>query len=127
MTEHGPIWSSTSTLSVVHHVRDPGCMVCVARRHAILHFMRIYQHIEMTISRSPPLPRKPTNVTLPPDLLARAKQLDINVSRASERGIREEIRELEARRWAEENAELIAAYTDMVEQDGLPLAKYRTF
>ena len=81
----------------------------------------------MTISHSPPPPRKPTNVTLPPDLLARAKQLDINVSRASERGIREEIRELEARRWAEENAELIAAYTDMVEQDGLPLAKYRTF
>lgn len=71
--------------------------------------------------------RKPTNITLPQQLLERARQLDINVSRASERGIRDEIREVEARRWAEENAELVAAYTNMVKRDGLPLAKYRTF
>ncbi|MGF6727501.1 antitoxin CcdA [Paraburkholderia sp. GAS41] len=72
-------------------------------------------------------PRKSTNVTLPPEVLERAKQLGINLSRASERGVREEIQEAEARRWAEENAELIAAYTAMVDRDGLPLAKYRMF
>jgi antitoxin CcdA len=72
-------------------------------------------------------PRKSTHVTLPPELLERAKQLGINLSRASERGVREEIQEAEARRWADDNAELIAAYTAMVDRDGLPLAKYRTF
>jgi antitoxin CcdA len=72
-------------------------------------------------------PRKSTNVTLPPEVLERAKQLGINLSRASERGVREEIQEAEARRWADDNAELVAAYTAMVDRDGLPLAKYRTF
>ena len=45
-------------------------------------------------------PRKSTNVTLPPEVLERARQLGINLSRASERGVREEIQEAEARRWA---------------------------
>ncbi|TFE37151.1 post-segregation antitoxin CcdA [Paraburkholderia dipogonis] len=72
-------------------------------------------------------PRKSTNVTLPPEILERAKQLGINLSRASERGVREEIQEAEARRWANDNAELVAAYTAMVDRDGLPLAKFRTF
>jgi antitoxin CcdA len=71
--------------------------------------------------------RKSTNVTLPPEVLDRAKELGINLSRASERGVREEIQETEARRWADDNAELVAAYTAMVERDGLPLAKHRTF
>jgi antitoxin CcdA len=71
--------------------------------------------------------RKSTNVTLPPEVLDRAKELGINISRANERGVREEIQEAEARRWADDNAELVAAYSAMVERDGLPLAKYRTF
>jgi antitoxin CcdA len=71
--------------------------------------------------------RKSTNVTLPPEVLNRAKELGINLSRASERGVREEIQEAEARRWADDNAGLVAAYTAMIERDGLPLAKYRTF
>ena len=71
--------------------------------------------------------RKPTNVSLPSDLLERAKELNVNVSRASERGLREEVQEMEAREWAEQNAELVKAYTAMVEREGLPLAKYRTF
>ncbi|WP_258875639.1 type II toxin-antitoxin system CcdA family antitoxin [Paraburkholderia sp. BL27I4N3] len=72
-------------------------------------------------------PRKSTNVTLPPEVLERAKQWVINLSWASERGVREEIQEAEARRWADDNAELVAAYTMMVDRDGLPLAKCRTF
>lgn len=71
--------------------------------------------------------RKSTNVTLPPEILERAKELGINLSRASERGVREEIQEAEARRWADDNAELVAAYSAMLERDGLPLTKYRTF
>jgi antitoxin CcdA len=36
-------------------------------------------------------PRKSANVTLPSEVLERAKQVGINLSRASERGVREEI------------------------------------
>jgi antitoxin CcdA len=71
--------------------------------------------------------RKSTNVTLPLEVMDRAKEIGINLSRASERGVREEIQETEARRWADDNSELVAAYTSMVDRDGLPLAKYRTF
>ncbi|AQH03424.1 type II toxin-antitoxin system CcdA family antitoxin [Caballeronia cordobensis] len=77
--------------------------------------------------KSAKITRRPTNVSLPSDLLERAKELNVNVSRASERGLREEVQEIEAREWAEQNAELVKAYTAMVEREGLPLAKYRTF
>jgi antitoxin CcdA len=90
--------------------------------------MHIYFNTEMHMGKALEVrARKSTNITLPPEVLDRAKELGINLSRASERGVREEIQETEARRWADDNAELVAAYTAMVERDGLPLAKYRTF
>lgn len=90
--------------------------------------MRMFSNMEMRMGKALEVRvRKSTNVTLPPDVLERAKELGINLSRASERGVREEIQEIEARRWADDNSELVAAYTSMVERDGLPLAKYRTF
>jgi antitoxin CcdA len=90
--------------------------------------MHMFSNMEMRMGKALEVrARKSTNVTLPPEVLERAKELGINLSRASERGVREEIQEAEARRWADDNAELVAAYTAMVERDGLPLAKYRTF
>jgi antitoxin CcdA len=92
---------------------------------AIMHMKR---NMEMHMGKGLEVrPRESTNVTLPPEVLDRAKELGINLSRASERGVREEIQEAEARRWADDNAELVAAYSAMVERDGLPLAKYRMF
>jgi antitoxin CcdA len=90
--------------------------------------MHMFSNMEMCMGKALEVrARKSTNVTLPPEVLDRAKELGINLSRASERGVREEIQETEARRWADDNAELVAAYTAMVERDGLPLSKYRTF
>lgn len=71
--------------------------------------------------------KKPTNVSLPTDLIDRARELGVNVSQASEQGVRQAIQEIEARQWAEQNAELVKSYNSMVEREGLPLAKYRTF
>ena len=71
--------------------------------------------------------RKPTNVSLPTDLLERARELDVNVSRASERGLREEVQAAEARLWAEKNADFIAEMNARIERDGLPLEEYRMF
>ncbi|XUW93529.1 type II toxin-antitoxin system CcdA family antitoxin (plasmid) [Burkholderia sp. M6-3] len=71
--------------------------------------------------------RKATNVSLPTDLLERAKELNVNVSRASERGLREEVQAAEARVWAEKNADFIAEMNARIERDGLPLAEHRMF
>ena len=94
----------------------------------MLAIMHMFSNMEMRMGKALEVrARKSTNVTLPPEVLDRAKELGINLSRASERGVREEIQETEARRWADDNAELVAAYSAMVERDGLPLAKYRSF
>jgi antitoxin CcdA len=103
--------------------RRSSCMW--ASMWTILH---MFSNMEMRMGKTLEVrTRKSTNVTLPLEVLDRAKELGINLSRASERGVREEIQETEARRWADDNSDLVAAYTSMVERDGLPLANYRTF
>jgi Post-segregation antitoxin (ccd killing mechanism protein) encoded by the F plasmid len=71
--------------------------------------------------------RKPTNVSLDPELLAQARSLDINVSRACERGLVEQIAETRAQRWRQENAEALASSNAYVDHNGLPLARFRQF
>jgi antitoxin CcdA len=71
--------------------------------------------------------RRPTNVSLPTDLLERARELNVNVSRASERGLREEVQAAEVRAWEEKNADFIAEMNARIERDGLPLEEYRMF
>ncbi|HKT98948.1 MAG TPA: type II toxin-antitoxin system CcdA family antitoxin [Paraburkholderia sp.] len=75
----------------------------------------------------PKVTRKPTNVSLPANLLERARDLNVNVSRASERGVREAVEAAEARAWAEKNADFIAEMNARIEHDGLPLEEYRMF
>jgi len=74
-----------------------------------------------------PLRRKPTNLSLEADLVAAARRLGLNLSRAAEDGIRSAVRAEAARRWQEENAEGIRQMNAYVEAHGLPLAKYRVF
>ena len=72
-------------------------------------------------------PRKSTNVSLAADLVAEAKALDINLSRACEAGLEAALKQERKRRWQDENAEAIAASNAWVEKHGLPLARYRQF
>jgi antitoxin CcdA len=72
-------------------------------------------------------PRRPTNVTLSEVLLAEAEALGINVSRACERGLIDEVRNETARRWQEANAAGFEAWNLHVEHHGVPLAQYRKF
>jgi len=65
--------------------------------------------------------RKPTNVSLDVALLEAAREAGINISRASEAGLRAEL----ARRWREDNARAIEAYNAYVDEHGLPLAQFR--
>jgi antitoxin CcdA len=71
--------------------------------------------------------RKPTNLSLDSGLVEDAKALGINLSRACEDGLRKEISAERGRRWKEENAEAIAHWNVWVEENGLPLEKYRQF
>lgn len=71
--------------------------------------------------------RRPTNLSLDSELVEAAKELGINLSRACETGLRNEIAEERGRRWKEENAGAIAAWNVYVEEHGLPLEKYRQF
>ena len=72
-------------------------------------------------------PRRATNVTLPEALLREARDLNINVSQACERGLATEVSETKAQRWLRDNRAAMDAWNEHVEQHGLPLAGFRQF
>jgi antitoxin CcdA len=71
--------------------------------------------------------RKATNVSLDADLIEQARALDINISRACERGLVEQIAKTRGQRWLQENVDALASSNEYVERNGLPLARYRQF
>ena len=81
----------------------------------------------MHVQTAPAGPRRATNVTLPADLVAEAKRLNINVSQACEAGPLTSVAEIRRARWLEENREAIQAYNDRIETSGPTLAAYRRF
>lgn len=72
-------------------------------------------------------PRKPTNVSLPEALLSEAKALRINLSQAAEAGLVRAVAERRAEIWKNENRDALESSNRFVEQNGLPLARYRSF
>ena len=71
--------------------------------------------------------RKPTNVSLDIALVAEAKRLCLNISRACEVGLIEQIANERGRLWRVENASALVSSNDYVEQNGLPLTRHRQF
>jgi antitoxin CcdA len=71
--------------------------------------------------------KRATNVSLNADLLEAAKDHDINVSQACERGLAAEVAAARSARWLAENRDAIESSNTYVEKYGLPLAKYRPF
>jgi antitoxin CcdA len=72
-------------------------------------------------------PKRATNVSLSEALVAEARDLGINVSRACEDGLATEVRRARAKRWQEENAAGFEAWNAYAEENGVPLAAYRKF
>jgi len=72
-------------------------------------------------------PRKPTNLSLDASLLAEAKALKVNLSRAAEDGLRNAVAIAKAVQWKAENAEALQSSNAYVKKHGLPLEKYRQF
>jgi antitoxin CcdA len=71
--------------------------------------------------------RKAANLSLDEKLVAQARDLNINISRAAEDGIARAVKAEHERLWLIENAEAIRLENEYVEKHGLPLAKYRQF
>jgi antitoxin CcdA len=65
--------------------------------------------------------RQRTNVTLPEAPLREARQLNINLSQACERGLAAAVSDRKAAQWRQE------IQTAMSRKRGLPLAEYRQF
>ncbi len=71
--------------------------------------------------------QRATNVSLSQSLVAEARALNINVSRACESGLESAVRQGRAERWEAENGDAFEAWNAYVDKYGVPLAKYRKF
>ncbi len=69
---------------------------------------------------SPQRKRKiPTNLSLPPDLVRRARELGLNLSEVVGAALEAAIREAEATTWLDENREAIDEYNVLVAKRGV--------
>jgi len=71
--------------------------------------------------------RKPTNLSLDMSLLAEAKELKVNLSRAAEEGVRLAVSHAKSERWKAANAAALRSSNSYVEKNGLPLDRFRQF
>ncbi len=71
--------------------------------------------------------KRATNLTIDPVLLDEARALNINLSATFEAGLRDAVRKQKAAKWLEENRAALEGYNAWIEQNGLPLEKYRQF
>jgi antitoxin CcdA len=71
--------------------------------------------------------KRATNLTIDPVLLDEARALNINLSATFEASLRDAVRKEKAAKWLEENRAALEGYNAWIEQNGLPLEKYRQF
>ena len=63
--------------------------------------------------------KKPTNLSVNSDLLARARKMKINLSATLENALAAEIRQAEKEKWLKKNRKAILALNNLAEQEGL--------
>ena len=73
------------------------------------------------------MPRKSTSLSLDSELVDRAKAVGVNLSRAAEAGIEQDVRKAEAERWKAENRAAFDAYDRFVDKQGILLSGHRMF
>ena len=72
-------------------------------------------------------PKKATNLSLNAKVLETAKQLGMNISQTVDTLLADEVKRRYWQKWRDDNREAFEAYNERIRQDGLPLAKYRTW
>ena len=71
--------------------------------------------------------RVKVTLTLDAEVAETARALGLNMSRLAEAAIAEAAKAERNRQWRAENREAIETYAEEVAQNGLPLARYRSF
>ncbi|TAN67805.1 MAG: acetoacetyl-CoA synthase [Methylobacter sp.] len=71
-------------------------------------------------------PKKPTNLSINSDLLAKAKDLKLNLSATLEIALAEQVQKAERANWLKQNKAAIEASNKLVEDNGLFSDSYRT-
>ena len=71
--------------------------------------------------------RRPLNLSIDSGIVDRARDLDLNLSQLGEEALRLAIKKEEERRWIDENRGWITAHQKWVEENPLPLERYRLF
>ena len=72
-------------------------------------------------------PKKATNLSLNSKVLEMARELGMNVSQTVDALLAEEVKRRYWEKWRDDNREAMDAYNQRIAQEGLPLAKYRSF
>ena len=71
--------------------------------------------------------KKATNLSLNSKVLELARELGMNVSQTVDALLAEEVKRRYWGKWRDDNREAMDAYNQRIAQEGLPLAKYRSF
>jgi len=71
--------------------------------------------------------KKSANLSVRADLLEEARAYKINLSQTLETALAAELKKRREDEWREQNREAIAAYSRLVEREGLLSDSYRTF
>jgi antitoxin CcdA len=71
--------------------------------------------------------KKATNVSIDPDLITQARELNINLSATLEQALVSAIRQRRREEWLETNEEAITSYNEHVEQHGVFSRGLRSF
>ncbi|WP_207456960.1 type II toxin-antitoxin system CcdA family antitoxin [Azospirillum sp. SYSU D00513] len=72
-------------------------------------------------------PKRAANLPVDEDLLAQAKELQVEASQAAEAGLAHAIAEKRAEIWLRDNKEALESSNRYVETQGLPLGRHRQF
>jgi antitoxin CcdA len=72
-------------------------------------------------------PKKATNLSINKDLLAEARNLNINLSATLEQALTEKVRQERRKQWLQNNREAMEACNELAEQNGLFSDKHRVF
>ena len=81
----------------------------------------------MNLAYDTQAPKKPTNVSINSDLLAKAKVLKINLSAAFETALADIVATRQRELWKEENRAAIEAYNQLVDENGVSGDGMRSF
>ena len=74
-----------------------------------------------------PTTRRPTHLSIDSELLNIAKEVGVNISRSAEVGIQQAVKSKLREVWLQENKEALLSSNAFIEENGLPLEKFRAF